>query len=241
LLFARGQAQEALKALATAIELQPRTATHYVWRAAVYIELGETTLAMKDLDLAVQLEPTEVPLFWRGLLYLAMAQPLKALYDLRASLKEASAKPTGPPAEAQSAHAQHPPARILFWLAVSNRLNGDEEEAARLFTRCWAAAQTEHKATRHTEPAKMSVLLDGDALEAKSLYRHFLNGFNSADAPKTELSHLDLLARLFPGHSAITEIRPWLAEQLKFHTGETDKAGSAGSSRVHALRLSKGC
>lgn len=37
---------------------------HYVWRAAVSYELGETERALEDLDMAVYLKADEISLFW---------------------------------------------------------------------------------------------------------------------------------------------------------------------------------
>jgi len=223
LAFALGKQVDALQALSGAIALQPQVATHYVWRAAVHIDLGEHQSAMRDLDLAVQLEASEVPLFWRGLLYLSAGQRKKALYDLKAALKESKAplETVGP---------MSPPARVLFWLAVTNRLEGDDVEASKLFSRCLNSAQEETKASKHTEPARVSLLLESDVSSAKKLYKLFLQGFSSADAPKTELGHLDLLGKLFPDNSAISEIRPWLQAQLKSATASPSGSTSSSSS-----------
>jgi len=224
----------ALEAFSRGIELLPTWSSHYVWRAAVHYDLGDFTRCQEDLDRASSLDPSDGPLFWRGLLQLRTGKRTEALYDLKASLKEAKKLSADPDAT--------PPSRILFWLGVTHRLLGDEKEAQHMLQRVPIIAATEvAKVAKHSEPAR-TALLAGDISKAKHHYKHMLSGHYAVDAYKTEQSHLDLLAILFPSNTSVADVRTWFNNKRKllFSAAVSSEKfkGSSSSEQELACSLS---
>jgi tetratricopeptide (TPR) repeat protein len=198
LLFGMEKYQEALETFTKAIELLPDWGGHYVWRAAVFWELGDVAKTTEDLDTAIKIKADEVPLFWRGILYLHLGNFHKAHYDLRSSLREAE----------QPIHA-----RITFWLGVTKLLLGKNEESTELFQTTQRLSQSDNRAAKYGETARMALLLKDDFAEAKRLYKTFFEGYYTIDNAKTENTHLDLLSRLFPKNETISLALKWFTRK----------------------------
>lgn len=183
---------------AKAIELLPDWAGHYVWRSAA-CEASDLQMAMADLDRAVQLRPDDVSLFWRALAYLAVGETKKAQYDLEAAYKVSSPIT----------------ARIPYWRGIVALLNKDEAAAQRFHDETLRLASSERKVARFSEPARCYLFREKNRKKCRDCYRQMFDNYFTIDNVKTEQSHLELLARLFPENTNVKKVLAWFEKTRK--------------------------
>ncbi len=82
-----GAYDEALDTLSKGLELEPRSAQAFAYRAIVYKLMGQVELGEKDLDRAVRLEPDRPEVHWaKGELLEALGRKDEAVAELRLAL-----------------------------------------------------------------------------------------------------------------------------------------------------------
>ncbi len=153
---------------------------------------------MTDFSKAIELQPEDGDnFFWRARIYLETGDTIAACNDLN-----------------KACELQPDDSVNLLWRGVAQRLLGDEEAAQSDWQRAAELLQTEEQDDHwHTKAARLA-LLQGDPKTARVHYTQALQTYTNLADMRTQVEHLQRLARLFPEHTAIRELCDWLAAQL---------------------------